>query len=148
MIPSSSPRSALGLGVLIDLVPNHVARSYASVVMPATDAPRQLGLMLGSDDYRRLDWGLAGGSAADLAWRLDGKGPDNGDWKAVVAITRGGMAPAMIVAACRVVAATTSLFYIVNDSGTAMVVGVLERESDELVSVRRELVQYLWRSLG
>ena len=33
-----------------------------------------------------------------LAWRLDGKGPDDGAWKAVVAITRGGMAPAMIVA--------------------------------------------------
>jgi xanthine phosphoribosyltransferase len=33
-----------------------------------------------------------------LAWRLDGQGPDNGAWKAVVAITRGGMAPAMIIA--------------------------------------------------
>ena len=33
-----------------------------------------------------------------LAWRLDGQGPDAGAWKAVVAITRGGMAPAMIVA--------------------------------------------------
>jgi len=33
-----------------------------------------------------------------LAWRLDGQGPDNGAWKAVVAITRGGMAPAMIAA--------------------------------------------------
>jgi xanthine phosphoribosyltransferase len=33
-----------------------------------------------------------------LAWRLDKRGPDNGAWKAVVAITRGGMAPAMIVA--------------------------------------------------
>ncbi len=33
-----------------------------------------------------------------LAWRLDGNGPDNGAWKAIVAITRGGMAPAMIVA--------------------------------------------------
>ncbi|MFN7599459.1 MAG: xanthine phosphoribosyltransferase, partial [Cereibacter sp.] len=28
---------------------------------------------------------------------LDGRGPDNGGWKAVVAITRGGMIPAMIV---------------------------------------------------
>ena len=32
-----------------------------------------------------------------LAWRLDGQGPDDGAWRAVVAITRGGMAPAMIV---------------------------------------------------
>ena len=29
---------------------------------------------------------------------MDGQGPDAGAWKAVVAITRGGMAPAMIVA--------------------------------------------------
>ncbi len=35
--------------------------------------------------------------ARALAWRLDGYGPDNGAWKAVVALTRGGMAPAMIV---------------------------------------------------
>jgi xanthine phosphoribosyltransferase len=33
-----------------------------------------------------------------LAWRLDNHGPDKGAWRAVVAITRGGMAPAMIVA--------------------------------------------------
>ena len=33
-----------------------------------------------------------------LAWRLQGYGPDNGAWRAVVAITRGGMAPAMIIA--------------------------------------------------
>jgi len=33
-----------------------------------------------------------------LAWRLDGKGPLNGAWKAVVGITRGGLVPAMIVA--------------------------------------------------
>ncbi|WP_337459425.1 xanthine phosphoribosyltransferase [Oceanicola sp. S124] len=34
-----------------------------------------------------------------LAWRLDKHGPmEGGTWKAVVAITRGGMAPAMIVA--------------------------------------------------
>jgi xanthine phosphoribosyltransferase len=28
---------------------------------------------------------------------LDGKGPIDGSWKAIVAITRGGMAPAMII---------------------------------------------------
>ena len=34
-----------------------------------------------------------------LAWRLDKQGPEEGGaWRAVVAITRGGMAPAMIVA--------------------------------------------------
>ena len=33
-----------------------------------------------------------------LAWRLDGQGPDEGGWRAIVAITRGGLAPAMIIA--------------------------------------------------
>ncbi|MCY3983095.1 MAG: xanthine phosphoribosyltransferase [Roseovarius sp.] len=33
-----------------------------------------------------------------LAWRLQGEAPGGNVWNAVVAITRGGMAPAMIVA--------------------------------------------------
>ena len=34
-----------------------------------------------------------------LAWRLDKQGPEaGGAWRAVVAVTRGGMAPAMILA--------------------------------------------------
>ncbi|MDU8929729.1 xanthine phosphoribosyltransferase [Alisedimentitalea sp. MJ-SS2] len=44
-----------------------------------------------------VSWDQLHRDARALAWRLDGKGPDNGAWKAVVAITRGGMAPAMIV---------------------------------------------------
>ena len=37
--------------------------------------------------------------ARALAWRLDGEGPgEDGSWKAVVAITRGGMVPGCIVA--------------------------------------------------
>lgn len=45
-----------------------------------------------------ISWDQLHRDARALAWRLDGKGPDDGAWKAVVAITRGGMAPAMIVA--------------------------------------------------
>jgi len=45
-----------------------------------------------------ISWDQLHRDARALAWRLDGKGPDEGAWKAVVAITRGGMAPAMIVA--------------------------------------------------
>ena len=45
-----------------------------------------------------VSWDQLHRDARALAWRLDGRGPDNGAWKAVVAITRGGMAPAMIVA--------------------------------------------------
>ena len=45
-----------------------------------------------------VSWDQLHRDARALAWRLDGQGPDAGGWKAVVAITRGGMAPAMIVA--------------------------------------------------
>ncbi len=45
-----------------------------------------------------VSWDQLHRDARALAWRLDGNGPDNGNWRAVVAITRGGMAPAMIVA--------------------------------------------------
>ncbi|WP_370401697.1 xanthine phosphoribosyltransferase [Sulfitobacter sp. JB4-11] len=45
-----------------------------------------------------ISWDQIHRDSRALAWRLDGKGPDKGGWRAVVAITRGGMAPAMIVA--------------------------------------------------
>ena len=44
-----------------------------------------------------VSWDQIHRDARALAWRLDGRGPDDGAWRAVVAITRGGMAPAMIV---------------------------------------------------
>lgn len=46
-----------------------------------------------------VSWDQLHRDARALAWRLDGQGtgPD-GSWKAVVAITRGGMTPACIVA--------------------------------------------------
>ena len=45
-----------------------------------------------------ISWDQIHRDSRALAWRLDGQGPDDGSWRAVVAITRGGMAPAMIVA--------------------------------------------------
>jgi len=45
-----------------------------------------------------VSWDQMHRDARALAWRLDGKGPLNGAWKAVVGITRGGLVPAMIVA--------------------------------------------------
>jgi len=45
-----------------------------------------------------ISWDQIHRDSRALAWRLDGQGPDEGAWRAVVAITRGGMAPAMIVA--------------------------------------------------
>ena len=44
-----------------------------------------------------VSWDQIHRDARALAWRLDGRGPDNGMWRAVVAITRGGLVPAMIV---------------------------------------------------
>ncbi|MDD9721386.1 xanthine phosphoribosyltransferase [Sulfitobacter sp. PR48] len=45
-----------------------------------------------------ISWDQIHRDSRALAWRLDGEGPDDGAWRAVVAITRGGMAPAMIAA--------------------------------------------------
>ena len=46
-----------------------------------------------------VSWDQLHRDARALAWRLDKQGPlEGGAWRAVVAITRGGMAPAMIVA--------------------------------------------------
>ena len=45
-----------------------------------------------------VSWDQLHRDSRALAWRLDGQAPGDGTWKAVVAITRGGMAPAMIVA--------------------------------------------------
>ena len=45
-----------------------------------------------------VSWDQLHRDARALAWRLDGQGPLEGAGKSVVAITRGGMAPAMIVA--------------------------------------------------
>jgi xanthine phosphoribosyltransferase len=44
-----------------------------------------------------VSWDQLHRDARALAWRLDGQGPEGGAWRAVVAVTRGGMAPAMIV---------------------------------------------------
>ncbi len=45
-----------------------------------------------------VSWDQLHRDARALAWRLQGHGPEPDGWRAVVAITRGGMAPAMIVA--------------------------------------------------
>jgi len=46
-----------------------------------------------------ISWDQIHRDSRALAWRLDNKGPGkDGNWKAIVAITRGGMAPAMIIA--------------------------------------------------
>ncbi len=58
--------------------------------MTTTRLPHEKGFHISWDQIHR--------DSRALAWRLDGHGPDDGSWRAVVAITRGGMAPAMIIA--------------------------------------------------
>ncbi|MEN8709020.1 MAG: xanthine phosphoribosyltransferase [Paracoccaceae bacterium] len=59
--------------------------------MSTTQLPHEKGFHVSWDQLHR--------DARALAWRLDGKSPEaDGAWKAVIAITRGGMAPAMIIA--------------------------------------------------
>ncbi len=45
-----------------------------------------------------ISWDQIHRDSRALAWRLDKQGPDDGQWRAIVAITRGGLAPAMIIA--------------------------------------------------
>ncbi len=45
-----------------------------------------------------ISWDQIHRDSRALAWRLEKMAPDGSNWKAVVAITRGGMAPAMIIA--------------------------------------------------
>ncbi|MEO1139232.1 MAG: xanthine phosphoribosyltransferase [Pseudomonadota bacterium] len=45
-----------------------------------------------------VSWDQLHRDARALAWRLQDEAPEDKGWRAVVAITRGGMAPAMIVA--------------------------------------------------
>jgi xanthine phosphoribosyltransferase len=45
-----------------------------------------------------ISWDQIHRDSRALAWRMDGRGPlEGGAWKAIVAITRGGLVPAMIV---------------------------------------------------
>ncbi|MFY0679886.1 MAG: xanthine phosphoribosyltransferase [Thalassovita sp.] len=71
-----------------------------------------------------ISWDQIHRDSRALAWRLDGQGPDNGQWKAIVAITRGGMAPAMIIAReldVRTVDTISVKSYAHQDQGNAQV---------------------------
>ena len=45
-----------------------------------------------------ISWEQIHRDSRALAWRLEKISPQNGSWKAVLAVTRGGMVPAMVVA--------------------------------------------------
>jgi xanthine phosphoribosyltransferase len=66
--------------------------------MPIANIPVKDPSRLPHEKGFHISWDQIHRDSRALAWRLDGYGPDDGAWRAVVAITRGGMAPAMIVA--------------------------------------------------
>ena len=45
-----------------------------------------------------ISWEQIHRDSRALAWRLEKMAPETSSWKAVVAVTRGGMVPAMVVA--------------------------------------------------
>jgi xanthine phosphoribosyltransferase len=45
-----------------------------------------------------VTWETLHRDAKALAWRLVNQGPDNGLWKGIVAVTRGGLVPAAVIA--------------------------------------------------
>jgi xanthine phosphoribosyltransferase len=45
-----------------------------------------------------VSWEELHRTAKALAWRLIGQGPNNGQWNGIIAITRGGLVPAAIIA--------------------------------------------------
>ena len=59
--------------------------------------PRKNSSRLPHEKGFHISWDQIHRDSRALAWRLDGQGPGDGGWRAVLAITRGGMAPAMIV---------------------------------------------------
>jgi xanthine phosphoribosyltransferase len=58
--------------------------------MSAERLPHEKGFHVSWDQLHR--------DSRALAWRLDKQGPEGIAWRAIVAITRGGLAPAMIIA--------------------------------------------------
>lgn len=54
--------------------------------------------MLPHEKGFHVSWDQLHRDARALAWRLDGQGPMDGEWRMMLTITRGGMAPGMIIA--------------------------------------------------
>jgi xanthine phosphoribosyltransferase len=64
--------------------------------------------------YYTVTWDQLHRDARALAWRLMARGPERSDWLGIVAVTRGGMIPAAIVAReleCRLVESVSVLAY-------------------------------------
>lgn len=75
--------------------------------------------------YYTVTWDQLHRDARALSWRLLGKGPDGGAWRGIVAITRGGLIPAAIIAReldCRLVESVCVASYEEESRGVPVVV--------------------------
>jgi xanthine phosphoribosyltransferase len=81
-----------------------------------------------------ISWDQIHRDSRALAWRLDGHGPGvDGAWKAVVAITRGGMAPAMIAARELDIRTVDTISIKSYDHQSQAAAQVLKKPDDELM---------------
>ena len=64
--------------------------------------------------YYALSWDQLHRDARALSWRLLGRGPNGGAWRGIVAVARGGLIPAAIIAReldCRLVESVSVATY-------------------------------------
>ncbi|APT57070.1 xanthine phosphoribosyltransferase [Roseomonas gilardii] len=83
--------------------------------------------------YYTVSWDQLHRDGKALAWRLVDKGPKGGPWNGIVAITRGGLIPAAIVAReldCRLIESVSIVTYDEEERGKPSVVKMPEAAGD------------------
>lgn len=83
--------------------------------------------------YYTVSWDQLHRDGKALAWRLVDKGPNGGPWNGIVAITRGGLIPAAIVAReldCRLIESVSIVTYDEEERGKPTVVKMPEAAGD------------------
>ena len=83
--------------------------------------------------YYTVSWEQLHRDSKALAWRLMSKGPDGGPWRGIVAITRGGLIPAAIVAReldCRLIESISVVTYDEEERGQPQVVKPADAAGD------------------
>jgi xanthine phosphoribosyltransferase len=83
--------------------------------------------------YYTVSWDQLHRDGKALAWRLVDKGPQGGPWNGIVAITRGGLIPAAIVAReldCRLIESVSIVTYDEEARGKPTVVKMPEAAGD------------------
>ncbi|MHB0715208.1 xanthine phosphoribosyltransferase [Roseomonas mucosa] len=83
--------------------------------------------------YYTVSWDQLHRDGKALAWHLVDKGPSGGPWNGIVAITRGGLIPAAIVAReldCRLIESVSVVTYDEEERGKPSVVKMPEAAGD------------------